>query len=289
MTIKEFARLCDCNPQTLRYYDSIDLLKPVNVDPWTGYRYYDEEQALAFVKIRNLQKGGFSIEEIKELLTQDDIAVAMAFETKIAEAEAHLREIKAIRASYLTDMNNMKDKIYAIRDRILNDIRKYDATAEFGIDRTQYEAIISSIEACLNEAAASVPTPADIAAMMPGPADIADAVAGAASGEPVPSAEPADEYAFRNDPAFTVIYEKHDWANVKDFLPEFESLEAGEYILDFAVTADKYDNTIAFSNTILGILLAKSTDIQGNRSFGCYVELTPDGKNHMKLYKKVGE
>ena len=288
MTIKEFAKLCDCNPQTLRYYDSIDLLKPVNVDSWTGYRYYDEEQALAFVKIRNLQKGGFSIEEIKELLTQDDIAVAMAFEAKIAEAEAHLREIKAIRASYLTDMNNMKEKIYAIRDRILRDIRKYDATAEFGIDRAQYEAIISSIEACLNEAAASVPTPADIAAMMPDPADIADAVAGAASGEPVPApAAPAEPHDFRLDPAYTVVYEKHGWANVKDFLAEFEQLDPGHYCLDFAVTADKYDNTIAFSNTILGILLAKNEG--KSKSFGCYVEQTPDGQNHMKLYKKVGE
>ena len=28
MTIKEFAGLCGCNPQTLRYYDSVGLLKP---------------------------------------------------------------------------------------------------------------------------------------------------------------------------------------------------------------------------------------------------------------------
>ncbi|MGN0141461.1 MAG: MerR family DNA-binding transcriptional regulator [Roseburia sp.] len=31
MTIKEFSQLCGCNPQTLRYYDREDLLKPVNV------------------------------------------------------------------------------------------------------------------------------------------------------------------------------------------------------------------------------------------------------------------
>lgn len=44
MTIKEFALICGCNPQTLRYYDQIDLLKPVKVDRWSGYRFYDEEQ-----------------------------------------------------------------------------------------------------------------------------------------------------------------------------------------------------------------------------------------------------
>ena len=64
MTIKEFARLCNCNPQTLRYYDRMDLLKPVKVDPYSGYRYYNEEQAIQYVKIKNLQLAGFSIEEI---------------------------------------------------------------------------------------------------------------------------------------------------------------------------------------------------------------------------------
>ena len=39
MTITDFARLCGCNPQTLRYYDRMELLKPARVDPWSGYRY----------------------------------------------------------------------------------------------------------------------------------------------------------------------------------------------------------------------------------------------------------
>ena len=72
MTIKEFSRLCGCNPKTIRYYDHVDLLKPVKVDSTTGYRYYDEDQALQYVKIKNLQIAGFSIEEIKGLLDADN-------------------------------------------------------------------------------------------------------------------------------------------------------------------------------------------------------------------------
>jgi len=64
ITIQGFAKLCGCNTQTLRYYDRIGLLKPERVDEWTGYRYYEEEQALQFVKIKNLQQADFSIEEI---------------------------------------------------------------------------------------------------------------------------------------------------------------------------------------------------------------------------------
>lgn len=44
MTIKEFARLCGCNPQTLRYYDHVNLLKPVKVDKWSGYRFYKDNK-----------------------------------------------------------------------------------------------------------------------------------------------------------------------------------------------------------------------------------------------------
>ena len=54
ITIKEFASLCGCSAQTLRYYDRIDLLKPVKVDPWSAYRYYNKSQAVDFIKIKNL-------------------------------------------------------------------------------------------------------------------------------------------------------------------------------------------------------------------------------------------
>lgn len=103
MTIKEFAALCRCNAQTLRYYDKIDLLKPVRVDSWTGYRYYQKEQAIAFVKIKKLQSADFSIEEIKALLQQSDQEVYAAFDRKIAEQEHKLERIRGIQQSYLKE------------------------------------------------------------------------------------------------------------------------------------------------------------------------------------------
>ena len=85
MTIKEFARLCGCNPQTLRYYDRVELLKLVKVDEWSGYRLYDEEQALTFIKIKNLQIAGFTIDEIKGLLDSDNDVIFEAFTRKVKE------------------------------------------------------------------------------------------------------------------------------------------------------------------------------------------------------------
>ena len=133
MTIKEFARLCGCNPQTLRYYDHVDLLKPVKVDQWSGYRYYDEDQALAFVRIKNLQKAGFTIDEIKELLDKDNHVIYKAFDAKIAEEVKRLQEIKAIQKSYQTEMDQIQEKINEARKKITQAMREYDPTEEFEI------------------------------------------------------------------------------------------------------------------------------------------------------------
>ncbi|MBR5712239.1 MAG: MerR family transcriptional regulator [Lachnospiraceae bacterium] len=268
MTIKDFAKLCGCNPQTLRYYDSINLLKPVNVDSWTGYRYYDETQAIPFVKIRNLQKAGFSIDEIKGLIEQDDLAIAMAFDAKIAEAEAHLREIKTIRQSYLTEMNTIKETIDKMRERITNDIRNYDPATEFGIGEEQYGEFRQQIEECMAQAAESVPNLPDFSEMF------------GAAGASAPVTQPD----FRTDPAFGVIYEKHGWENVRDFLDECSDLE-GEYGLDFSVREDKYANAIPFSNTLLMLLLSKNEG--RNKKYSCNVEKSADGENHFRLWKRM--
>ena len=122
MTIKEFAKLCGCNSQTLRYYDRIDLLKPVEVDQWSGYRFYEEEQALDFVKIKNLQLAGFTIDEIKELIGRSDEEIYRAFEVKLAEQEERIRTIREIQKSYQNEMENMKERLKEIQGKVYEEM-----------------------------------------------------------------------------------------------------------------------------------------------------------------------
>ena len=153
MTIKEFAHICGCNPQTLRYYDQIDLLKPVKVDRWSGYRFYDEEQSYVFVKIKNLQKAGFTIDEIRGLLDKDNLAICRAFDEKIAKEEKRLQEIKDIRQSYQTEMNNIKNKIDAVRKKITKEMQAYNQTSEFGLHADKYEGLIDNVNRYLDNVA----------------------------------------------------------------------------------------------------------------------------------------
>jgi len=57
--------------KTLRYYDEIGLLKPAQVDRFTGYRYYSEDQLPRLNRILALKDLGLSLEQIGRLLDDD--------------------------------------------------------------------------------------------------------------------------------------------------------------------------------------------------------------------------
>lgn len=67
LKIKEFSLLCQVTVKTLRHYEKLGLLKPSEVDEWTGYRYYSVGQMQTLNYIRRLKDIGFSLEEILDL------------------------------------------------------------------------------------------------------------------------------------------------------------------------------------------------------------------------------
>ena len=64
LKIGEFSKLCNVSVKTLRYYDDIDLFKPSEIDLFSGYRYYTEEQLDDIYLIMELKEAGFSLLEI---------------------------------------------------------------------------------------------------------------------------------------------------------------------------------------------------------------------------------
>lgn len=265
MTIKEFANLCGCNPQTIRYYDRMNLLKPIKVDDWTGYRYYDEGQALDYVKIKNLQTAGFTIEEITSLKDANDEAIYDAFSRKIKEHEERLQKIIEIQKSYHSEVAEMKTKIEEARIKIKTFMDDYDPSAEFGIDCNTYDAMKAQVDSFFNNMISS------------GDYSKLKYVADSNDKEPEPN--------FLSDPGYEVIYEKHGWEAVKDFYKEFSNLEENTAVsLYFEVASDK-SNWTAFANTILGMLIEKN---KGRKmELGCKIDSSKDGINHFWLLKKV--
>ena len=66
--IGEFSKLTQIPVKTLRYYDELGLLKPVEVDRFTGYRYYSAGQLPRLNRVLALKDLGFSLEQIFQLI-----------------------------------------------------------------------------------------------------------------------------------------------------------------------------------------------------------------------------
>ncbi len=68
--IGEFSKLVQVPVATLRYYDQVGLLKPIEVDRFTGYRYYSASQLPRLHRILALKGLGFSLEQIGAVLAE---------------------------------------------------------------------------------------------------------------------------------------------------------------------------------------------------------------------------
>jgi len=69
--IGDFSKLSLLSVKTLRYYDEMGLLKPVQVDRFTGYRYYSASQLPRLNRILALKEMGLTLEHIRMLLEKD--------------------------------------------------------------------------------------------------------------------------------------------------------------------------------------------------------------------------
>jgi effector-binding domain-containing protein len=113
--IGDFSKISRVSVKTLRYYADIGLLPPAQVDPFTGYRYYDLDQLAGLNRILVLKGLGFSLEEIGMLLAADvspsqlrEMLEARRREVKgrIEEEQARLESLEA-RLRMLTGENLM--------------------------------------------------------------------------------------------------------------------------------------------------------------------------------------
>ncbi|MEV5408637.1 MerR family transcriptional regulator [Thermopolyspora sp. NPDC052614] len=109
-SIGDFARLGRVSVRMLRHYDTLGLLRPARVDPYTGYRYYDAGQLARLNRLIALKNLGLSLEQVGRVLEEKvgteelygmlrlrraeleaQVAADMA---RLAEVEARLRMIE---------------------------------------------------------------------------------------------------------------------------------------------------------------------------------------------------
>lgn len=93
MQIGQFARLSGLSIDTLRYYDRLGILRPMQADAGNGYRKYDVGQLSAVNRILALKDAGFTLQEIVSLQPEGLPAAALVrlLERKAADMEDTLQ------------------------------------------------------------------------------------------------------------------------------------------------------------------------------------------------------
>ena len=294
ITIQGFAKLCGCNTQTLRYYDRIGLMKPAKVDEWTGYRYYEEEQALLFVKIKNLQQADFSIEEIKALLPGDDDLLIAALERKIEEQKQKLERIREIQRSYLHEVMDMRNMVNTLTDLVEGGANNPILWKEFGLDSEAeteirarvHETIADWLSQC-REAGA------EIAQQMGGqdPAIVKEVLDTLASGNPdgksllVAVAQEGSGSGEALPPDAEKVCEFSGWEHVSEWIRDIPQLAGGKQTyFRFRVRKDSPVIDPGFPTLMLAVMDTLYGTVQGGMN--CTISLSDDGINHFELFQK---
>jgi len=87
LKIGDLSKLSRVSVKTLRYYDEVGLLRPAQVDRFTGYRYYSFDQLPRLNRILALKDLGFSLEQIAQLLSEDLPAAQLRGMLRLRRAE----------------------------------------------------------------------------------------------------------------------------------------------------------------------------------------------------------
>ncbi len=107
--IGDFSRLTQVSVRMLRYYDELGLLKPEEVDKFTGYRFYSARQIKRLNKIIALRDMGFIVSEIATML-DDDVDISNLL-SKLEEKKFEISNTIACETSKLERIDKMLKSI----------------------------------------------------------------------------------------------------------------------------------------------------------------------------------
>jgi DNA-binding transcriptional MerR regulator len=96
MRVGELAKRTGLTVRTLRYYDEIGLLSPPRVSG-SDYRQYGESEIRRLQQIASLRQLGFSLDEIREILTRPETSVRQVIELHLTRLNEQIALMEQLR------------------------------------------------------------------------------------------------------------------------------------------------------------------------------------------------
>ena len=143
LKIGEFSKLSRVSIRMLRHYDDIGLLKPAEIDHFTGYRYYREDQLFVISRITALKDMGFALVDIVRILEvyDDKNELDTFLTTRQKELEAQAKETEYKMMLLETARNRLrKEKNMSFDVTVKTIPERYAATVHMIIPKYEDEA-----------------------------------------------------------------------------------------------------------------------------------------------------
>lgn len=143
--IGEFSTLSKVTVKALRYYEKEGLLQPKQIDPETGYRYYETDQLMTVASIVSLRQIGLSIAQIRKIKNGTDLREVLKIRKREVEQIQEEANDQLLRIQYLMEEKNMK---YEVVMKTLPEVTVYykEGVIEHYSDLTQF--VLSSADEC---------------------------------------------------------------------------------------------------------------------------------------------
>ena len=100
ISIKKVTKLTGITVRTMRYYDQIGLLPPADKTEG-GHRLYGEEDLKKLQEIQFLKTLGFSLKEIKEILSEGNHDWSVGLQNQLAYISKEIEKMKEIESTLI--------------------------------------------------------------------------------------------------------------------------------------------------------------------------------------------
>ena len=112
--IGEFSKIVDIPVRTLRYYAEYGVLVPSEIDAWTGYKYYSEDNIRECKVIKLLKTLDFTLDEIieyKDNLDEEILEKKKAeFKEKIYLLNLKIAKVNQMQKNMQNNQSHIKRK-----------------------------------------------------------------------------------------------------------------------------------------------------------------------------------
>lgn len=160
LSIGQMAKMNQTTVQALRLYDQMGILKPIEINEETGYRYYDVKQSAQLDMIHYMKATGMKLKEIKRIFDNRDLTMLNQvlrqhlhfIEEEIQDLYMQKKAVKRMIDSYDRYIKSPEDgtiTLEYIEDRkiysYMTDVNFYD----YGIE--VYENILKDLKKVMKE------------------------------------------------------------------------------------------------------------------------------------------